>query len=306
MRQTLKIIIGILAVALNGVASGCSREKNHADTPDESGSDEVLVAVGDSALRMEDVIRRIPAGLSPEDSTALFKRIVSGWVRDLVLRDVAEKNITDLDKIEKMVESYRNNLIVNRYLSNMMENIPNRVTDERIKKYYEQYGDEMILEQPVVKGAYLKVGESAENIDNLRKWMMQFTDESIDKIENSGLRQASQYEYFKDTWQEWNVIAEQIPYRFYDADAFLKSVKNFETSDNGIIYLLHISEYIPSGEKMPYEFAKVKIAEILRSGDVDASRTALLNEIYRHQISEGKLKPGVFDPLSGEIKSKKK
>ncbi len=38
-------------------------------------------------------------------------------------------------------------------------------------------------------------------------------DEAVDNIEKHGLKQASQYEYFMDTWQEWNRVADQIPYK---------------------------------------------------------------------------------------------
>lgn len=88
------------------------------------------------------------------------------------------------------------------------------------------------------------------------------------------------------------MITDQIPYRFYDADAFVRSTRNFETSDAGSVYLLHISEYLPSGSEMPYEFARLKIREILRTADMAAVRERLMSEIYTRQIKEGTLRPG--------------
>ena len=264
----------------------------------------VLVSVGDSSLTMEAVLREIPSGLDPADSVRMFHRIVDSWVRELVLLDQARRNITDMERIDRLVEAYRNSLIVNQYIESMGEQGAADVDEDRIRKYYEQYRDRMTLEQPLVKGAFLKVAKSDPQLDDLRHWMSEFSDEAVDKIEKSGLRQASRYEYFRDEWHEFGVIAEQIPYRFTDADAFVKAHRNFETEESGSVYLLHISEYLPTGSEMPYDFAKLKIAEILRSENVNAYTDKLISDIYRQSVKEGILKPGLYDPQTKELKEK--
>lgn len=296
MRYFRDITVTILS-AIVATLSSCGSKPVEAQ-----GGDDILVTFGDSTLTKSDVLRRIPRGLDPADSAHLFSRIVDGWIRDLVLSDVAEKNISDPERIERMVEAYRNSLIVNEYLQSMSDKAGSDIPESRIREYYDANHEQMVLTQPLVKGAYLKVSANDESLDNLRRWMTQFTDESFDKIEKSGLRQASQYKYFKDEWHEWNVITDQIPYRFYDADAFVRSTKNFETSDGGSVYLLHISEYLPTGTEMPYEFARLKIREILRVSDIAAMRNNLMIDIYRQRIDEGKLRPGLYDPVAGRMK----
>lgn len=286
-----------MLLSIFGMALSCSEKHDVV-----GGNDDVLISVGDSSLTMSTVTAMIPRGLNPDDSTAMFHSIVDGWVRRIVLADVAANNMTDLGKIESMVNQYRDNLIVSKYLATMGENVQDKVTESRIRQYYDAHKEEMLLEEPLIKGAFLKVAHSDESVEKLKRWMQLFTDESIDNIEKNGLRQASQYEYFKDTWHEWSTIAERIPYRFFDADAFLQSTRDFETVENGSLYLLHISAYIPSGQEMPYEYARLKIAEILRSDDINAYRKSLVSKIYRDRIREGKLKPGIYDPVAGKMK----
>lgn len=269
---------------------------------DMQQSDDVLVSVGDSALTVAEVLRRMPAGLSPADSANMFERIVGHWVRDLVLLDVAEKNIPDPDRIERMVEAYRNGLIVDQYLSTVSEHAVDDVSEKRIKEYFDSHRGMLVLEQPLVRGVFVKVAENDETLDNLRRWMSRLSDEDVDNIEKYGLRQASRYEYFRDEWHEWNVIAEQIPYRFFDADAFVSSSADFETSADGSVYLLHISDYITSGNEMPYEFARLKIREILRAADVASHRDRLMDDIYRDRIRSGELRPGLYDPVTRTMK----
>lgn len=269
---------------------------------DMQQSDDVLVSVGDSALTVAEVLRRMPAGLSPADSANMFERIVGHWVRDLVLLDVAEKNIPDPDRIERMVEAYRNGLIVDQYLSTVSEHAVDDVSEKRIKEYFDSHRGMLVLEQPLVRGVFVKVAENDETLDNLRRWLSRLSDEDVDNIEKYGLRQASRYEYFRDEWHEWNVIAEQIPYRFFDADAFVSSSADFETSADGSVYLLHISDYITSGNEMPYEFARLKIREILRAADVASHRDRLMDDIYRDRIRSGELRPGLYDPVTRTMK----
>lgn len=272
----------------------CGKPKEPADPTDQ----QLLVAVGDSSLYMSDVLGKIPRGLDPADSARMFHSIVDTWVRNLVLSDVAAKNLPDPGKIDRMVEAYRNSLIVNEYLSSMVETEATDIPEERIRKYYEAHQEELILKQPLVKGGLIKVAQDDKNIDNLRKWMTEFSDESIDKIEKSGMRNITLYEYFSDDWYEWNVVADQIPYRFDNADTFIKANHNFETTGGEFTYLLHISDYVPTGTQMPYEFAKLKIREILRIQDIEAMRSKLIKSIYRRKINEGGLKPGLYDVLN--------
>lgn len=291
MQSNIKLFLTLILL-MPYVLMSCGSPKKSAQQQKN-----VLVAVGDSVLTLEDVMQRMPSGLPREDSIALFEKIVDDWVRDLTLADYAQKNISDVDKIDRMVDSYRNNLIINEYLNSMTESNRSELSEERIKNYYDASHQSMILEQPLVRGLFLKVATNDESLPNLRQWLNNLTDDNLDKIEKSGLRRALQYKYFKDEWVEWNVISEQIPYRFFDSEAFLNSTKLFETEDNGSIYLLRITDYIPAGKEMPYEYAKLKIADILRQTSDAAYRKNLINEIYRRQIKEGVLKPGSYNPV---------
>ena len=199
----------------------------------EKTDDDILVSVGDSSLTLREVLADIPSGISPEDSTEMFHAIVDNWIRDLMLYGVAVKNVPDIDRIERLVNDYRNNLIIAGYLRQMEESGEHIVREGDIRKYYDSHKEELILEQPLVKGVFLKVPDNDENLPRLRKWMASPGDEAVDNIEKHGLKQASQYEYFMDTWQEWNRVADQIPYKFFDADAFVSDTRDFETTYGG-------------------------------------------------------------------------
>ena len=286
----------IFALALLIGCVSCRKDRKSIDK-----TEEILVIAGDSALTVSDVVRMIPRGLSEEDSTALFHTVVDRWVRNMVLSEVASSNLYDKERIDRMVEDYRNDLIVDSYLTSMTDKRSD-VDEEEIKKYYISHVEEMKLPAPIVKGIFVKVPEKDERLSDLRRWMKSPNGDAVDNIEKYGLRNASRYEYFMDRWIDWEDVAEQIPYRFFDADAFLQSTKDFETAYGGSTYLLHISEYCLSGEKMPYEYASGVISGILSNGRFVESRNNLIKEIYREKMSEGSLKGELYDPITGKMK----
>lgn len=301
MESPTKIIASLLIMTavISQLVAGCRRE-----TAPVSG-DVLVVSVGDSALMLEDVLAQVPRGLEPEDSVAMFRSTVETWLRRQVLMSVAVGNIDNIDEIDRMVEDYRTDLILNRYLALMAESDDNSVSKRSIDRYYREYGDSMLLEEPVVKGIFLKVSENDPALGSLRRWMHDPDDKAVDNLERNGLRGAVQYEYFQDRWHPWHEVAEMVPYRFFDADAFLESTRDFETTYGGSVYLIHISEYVPTGQKMPEEYARQRIAAQLRHNSVVANRDKLISGIYRREMDKGRLHKGIYDPVTGTLEDVK-
>ncbi len=296
--KCLRHIIVILSVAIACLASGCGREK---DAP--AGDDVALVSVGDTTLWLSEVVRQIPQGLAETDSAEMFSGIVDAWIQDVLLTEVAADNLPDLDRIERMVADYRNRLIMMEYRKRMKNDSRRNISDAEVKEYYEAHADDMRLEHPVVKGIYIKLPSDADRLENVRQWVFSATRESIDKLEKYGLKGAIQYDWFGDRWVDWEMIATQIPYRFYDADAFVESTVNFETEYNGSTYFLHISEYLKSGDVMPYQFAVEQIREALSERELVEADRKLMRSLFSRAVSDGKLRPGAYDPVKRRMKN---
>jgi len=264
----------------------------------ESPAGDVLVAMGDSILTLSDVVNRIPVGIGEADSVALFHKIVDNWIKGMVLTDMARTKLPDLDRIERQVAEYRNRLIVAEYLKKMRVGKEFKVSPDSVRAFYDTHRSEMVIETPLVKGIYLKVADAAGSIDDIRRCVFAATGPSIDELEKNWAGDAIQYDYFENEWIDWNVIADMIPYRFYDPDAFLASTRNFETSCNGITYLLHISDFLPSGSETPFEFASPRISSLLEQAKMASYEAALVKALIKKAMSEDNLVAVGYDPLS--------
>ncbi len=264
---------------------------------DDAAHDDILVAMGDSALTREDVVRRIPVGLSETDSAALFNRIVDSWIEGMVLSDMARQKLPDLEEIERKVEHYRNRLIVSDYLSRMRRSNSDQPSPDSVRSFYDAHRGEMLAERPLVKGLFVKVGEKSDGLKEIRQCMLQADDASIDLLEREYASEALQYEYFEKTWVDWQTVAELIPYRFYDPDAFVSSTRDFETAYNGNVYLLHISEYLPSGSELPFEFAAPRIEAMLEQSGMTSYTRRLVESLVKEAVDEGRLVGVGYDPV---------
>ena len=159
------------------LAAGCGRGGEGA------AHDEILVSMGDSALTREEVVRRIPVGLSESDSAVLFRRIVDSWVESMVLEEMAREKLPDLEEIERKVAHYRNRLIVSAYLSRMRRSNSGQPSPDSVKSFYNLHRGEMLAERPLVKGLFVKVGEKIDGLEEIRKCMQTADDASIDLLE---------------------------------------------------------------------------------------------------------------------------
>ena len=262
---------------------------------------DVLLRAGEDVLTLKDVVNKIPVGTEPADSAAMFHLIVENWVKTKVLSAMAERKLYDLSEIDKKVADYRNKLIVAEYLHEMRKGKEFEASADSIRYFYNRYKGDMLIESPLVRGIYLKVASERPNIEEIKKLVFCGSDECIDQLEKTVAGDAIQYDYFKNDWVDWQTIADQIPYRFYDPDAFLKSTSNFETTYNGSVYLLHISSYLPSGSEPPYEFASIMIGEMMERANIKKFEESLVKALVGKAIGDGELVAVGYNPELKEM-----
>lgn len=292
-RAVMPLVSGAVLFVASSSFVACSGGENNAH-PDNG---DMLVSVGDSSLYEKDVLRLIPGGISSADSADMYDGIVHAWVERLLLRSLAEENVEDMERIDRLTAEYRNRLIVESYRRSLRESRENVVSDKRIREYYIQNADDLILERPIVKGIYVKLSANAHNLDKVRYWVKSASSKDIDNLEKAVVSEALQYSFFEDRWVDWQQIADRIPYRFFDADAFVESARDFETEYQGAVYLLHISSFMRSGEKMPEEFAAPIISEILSRESSAEFEKRLVSDLCRRASKEGILKTGSYKKL---------
>lgn len=267
------------------------------------GEEEILLTFRNESLTREEVVDKIPVAITYEDSIALFQEIVDNWIASKVIAEFAETQLPDIDEIDRKVDAYRRRLIVTEYLQEMKEGKKLTVSDDSIRRFYDIHQSEMLTERPLIKGIYLKIPSSSTRLDEVRRLIFNGGDASIDRLETDYASEVVQYDYFANAWVDWQTVADLIPYRFYDPDAFLESTRNFETSYNGSTYFLKVTEYLPSGSQQPFEFAKERIASLMMQSKMSLYEKSLISSLVKKAVDSGTLQGAAYDPVKRKMKT---
>ena len=259
-------VILVIAAAM----TGCGQEHNHkGKTP--------LVEVSGEFLYKEDLQAALPLNISKNDSILIAKHYIRNWIEDALLFDKAEGNIPDNDKISKLVENYRRALIMHTYQEELVnQKLANDISEEEINAYYEKNKELFRLDNPLVKGLFIKVPLSSPDLGNVRVWYRKNNQDVIEKLEKYSLRNAVSYDYFYDRWISVPDVAAKIPLKVLDTDAnYLDKNRNVEVKDTAFCYFLHIEDFLGKDKQKPLDFARDEIKEIL----INLKRVEFINKV---------------------------
>lgn len=281
MKKTALILL--FSVVLS---AGCGRTKTEA----VEGDTEFVAQYRDSVLRMSEIFRQLPSGISPSDSAVLIRKITDQWIEGFLVEDLAAGQIDDMDRIDALTAAYRRSLIADSYRRKMRRNGVQPVDIDGVKAYYKQHKSELKLESPIVKGLYIRIPASSPYLEAIRQWMRQADSDSYDALENTGRREATAFRYFVDQWTDFDAIAGEIPSRLGDGDRFVESTVDYETELNGTVYILHITDFRKSGSTMPEEYATPLIEDRMKGLHLADYEAGLIRALRASAVEKGILK----------------
>jgi hypothetical protein len=253
---------------------------------------DVIVKVGNKVLYKGELEENVSPGLSTEDSIIASEHYIRSWINDVLLYDIAAKNVYDKENIERLVNSYKKSLLIYQYQEQLInEKLVKTFDDNTLFKYYDEHKDKFKLENPLIKGVFLKVPADAPQIDDVRSWYKSTNPAQVEKVRKYSLNNAVVYDSFTDRWVDFNQwMNNNWPVDYNDKDAIVTNNKYIEQRDSSYYYFLNIADFLLSGENAPYEFAKVNIQEILINQRRIAFLKQMEDDLYQRAFKKGDIK----------------
>ena len=115
----------VLVAGLVLFLSSCSGKKV------EQSMSDFLVRVGDEYLTAAQVAQAVPAGLSPDDSTAFATGYIKQWIDTRLVSEYAATEV-DMTEIDRLTEEYRNSLILNEYRRRLFNSQADSIPEDTI------------------------------------------------------------------------------------------------------------------------------------------------------------------------------
>lgn len=282
---TIHVIIGV-CIGMMLVLTACRDNNNRSD---EQNTDKVLARVFEFKLYSSEIRDLVPVGTPSADSARLVDGYINSWVREMLLVNKAEKNLSPEQKnVEKQLQTYRNSLIIYNYEKALVEQqLDTIVTDSEIEAYYKQHPNDFALRDNIVKVIYVKVNKNAPNLPKLKNWVR--SDRPQDRVELAGYcgQFASNYYLDDDSWLLFDDLLKEVPILTYNSQLFLQNNRDVEVSDSANTYLLHIKSYMMRDSQSPLAFEKNNIRTIILNKRKRELIDRMRDDLYR-EASENK------------------
>ena len=249
-----------------------------------------LVELDGNFLYHEDLQLVLPADLSKDDSLLFAEHYIRNWAEDVLLYEKAQSNIPNSDEIDKLVENYRKALIMHTYQQELInQKLINDIPEQEIADYYEKNKELFKLENPLIKGLFIKVPLTAPQLNNVRRWYKTEKQDAVESLEKYSLQNAVKYEYFYDKWVSVTDILDMIPLKVDTPEEYVNKHRQVELKDTAYYYFLNVSDYRGVGEEKPYEFARSEVKDLLVNQKRVSFMEQVKNDLYQQAVSKKKI-----------------
>jgi hypothetical protein len=275
MNQKLFLLIIIISTF-----SSCSYIEQYIKERESEG---IIASVGDNFLYKEDIEHIVPQGTSSSDSALIVEAYIQRWATNILTLKNAERNVSNQQEINKMVEEYRQRLMIHNYQQEMVSEKVKLPTEIEAKQFYESNKELFLLEDAVIKGAIIKVPNNIKT-DNIQRKFKNLN-ENIADIEKYALQYAKDYVLFTEYWKPLNEIIDT-------KTSSLKITKPgyYEEKDSVNLLLLNITDYIQEGEIAPIEMVMEEVRSMLYDQEKMEYLKNFDNEIYDYAIKHNQIK----------------
>lgn len=247
--------------------------------------DKPVARVGTKVLKNSELVLIIPDDLPSEDSTKLADEYIRKWIRQELLIQKANENLTPEQKdLSKEIEGYRNSLIIYKYKNALLgEQMDTTVTSEQIETYYNNNTENFRLNTNIVKGIFMKIPANVVNSGNLKKMLDDTSDEGIAVLREYCVQYAKNYDFFTDKWVSFRMVRNNLPYEIDNTEELLRQKSVIEQKDSDFYYVVSIFDYQLKNEIAPLEYVRENIKTLI----LNKRKMELLQEIEENVYKEG-------------------
>lgn len=277
----MKMFSRIWPVLMVCLLVACNKQVDHRGrTP--------LVGVDGRYLYVEDLRIAMPEHISKDDSVLFAEHYIRNWIEDMLLFENARKNVDDDAAIQQLVENYRRSLVLHSYQQQLMDQrLASEIGEAEIDSFYQANQSLFRLEEPLLKGLYIKVPLKTAGLQHVREWYKKKEQDEIEKLEKYSLQYAADYIYFYDNWMPLKEVASKLPLGADEAAGYVKKNQYVELKDTLFCYFLHVDTLLDVGQRTPIDYAQSEIREVLMNIKKVAFMKRVRGELYK-EASEDK------------------
>ncbi len=250
-----RVIISIFAVLM---LSSCSFFANKEDG-------KLVATVNDKSLYERDIADLFNTDMSPDDSVDVANAYIDKWVKDNLLLQKAELNLTlDQKDFEKQLENYRNSLIIFNYEKRLVEqNLDTNIAETEIEAYYKDNSNNFELKSNIVKAVFVKITPEAPKVEKLRSALQLRKEKDYALLEEYCVQFAENYFIDTAAWLPFSELKKMANLTVENELEYIRGNQIKEWSDSTGSYFVRIVDRKVKSDISPIAFAREEIKSIL-------------------------------------------
>jgi len=248
-------------------------------------NDEVVAQVSEKKLFQSDLSQILPSDLEEQDSSLMADEYVRKWVKQELLIQKANENLTLVQKnLDKEIDEYRNSLIIYKYKNELMnQQMDTLVTARQIEQYYNANHDNFQLNNNIVKAIFIKIPNDVANPKLLKELVDDNSSEGVNGLREYCIQYAKGFDFFNDNWVNFEIVKKNIPGDINDEKQFLARNNQIELKDLNYYYLVSIQDYKLQNELAPIEYVKDNIKNLI----INKRKIEFLKQVEENVYKEG-------------------
>ncbi|MFM2269680.1 MAG: hypothetical protein RL757_3121 [Bacteroidota bacterium] len=256
------------------------------------GANRELAKVFDKTLYMSSLEDMFPENATRADSAAVVNAFIDRWTRDQLLLQTATRNVPSDVDIEKLVNDYRQSLILSVYEKKITEeNLDSTVSETDLRNFYEANKAQYQIELPIVRAYLFKLPLPIESVDSVKKWW-----ENVKSVNNQEkLRDYATKHHIKTF-----LLADSLWYRSEDVatvlglDSFspekVSSGQEISTKDERFQYFLKVTATKNKGEIKPFDLVRDAIVKFILHERKSKLLQQKKQDLYDSELKRGNVK----------------
>jgi hypothetical protein len=246
-------------------------------------NDREIARVYQKELWLSDMDGMFPAGMSKADSAATIAAFVQNWSRAELMEYEAERNIPQDLNIDALVRDYRASLVRHKYEEQIYtEKLDTNVTDEVVRKFYDDNRDLFLLQNSMLRCFVLKAKIPSAGLSSFSETWQKGGTSNLADLKEWASRYAESSLLNPEKWYNLDEIAAILPKNTLSSSSLSK--RDLSTKENGYQFYVRILEAAQAGETAPFVQAKMRIQAMI----LHRRKTDLINQwqndLYNQEI----------------------